>query len=89
MPDVARLEREIENILEEKFLAHPASPDDDLVNAGVVDSLTLIQLLVHLEERFAVSIPLDELDIEDIRSVRSLARLVASRGVALAAGVTS
>jgi D-alanine--poly(phosphoribitol) ligase subunit 2 len=76
---------EIKSLIQEKFLADPGSPDEDLVNTGVVDSLTLIQLLVYLEERFGVTIPLSELEIDDIRSISSLARLVSERRLAMAA----
>lgn len=82
---IARLSGEIRLLIQEKLLAQPGSPSEDLVATGVVDSLSLIQLLVHLEEHFSVSIPLSDLEIDDIRSIGSLARLVASRKTAYAA----
>ena len=66
----------IRGLLSEKLFAQVDSPDADLLKAGVLDSLALIQLLVHIEERFDVKIALDELDVEDLRSVASLASLV-------------
>ena len=87
MPNSTELEEKIAEVLQEQFLVRSASPEDDLVDSGVVDSLTLIQLLVQLEQQFAVTIPLTEIEIEDIRSVRSLARLIATRRMTLAAGV--
>ena len=72
----------IRSLLSEKLLAEVDSPDTDLLKAGVLDSLALIQLLLHLEESFGVKIPLDELEIEDLRSVSSIARLVDSRRTA-------
>jgi len=68
--------QEIQEILAAKLLAQVDSPDEDLLQAGILDSLALIQLLVHLEERFGVKILLEELEIEDLRSVRSIARMV-------------
>lgn len=82
---IANLAGEIRLLIQEKLLAEPGSANEDLVATGVVDSLTLIQLLVHLEERFDVSIPLSELEIDDIRSISSLARLIASRRTTYAA----
>jgi D-alanine--poly(phosphoribitol) ligase subunit 2 len=67
----------IQEILSEKLLVEVDSPGSDLLQAGLLDSLALIQLLVHLEERFGVKISLDELEIEDLRSIHSIARLVA------------
>ena len=66
----------IRGLLSEKLLVDVDSPEADLLKAGILDSLALIQLLVQLEERFAVKIPLDELEIEDLRSIFSIARLV-------------
>lgn len=69
---------EIREILAEKLLVEVDSNQSDLLQAGLLDSLALIQLLVHLEERFGVKISLDELEIEDLRSVNSIARLIAN-----------
>ena len=75
----APLVRTIGKLIAEKLLVEVHSPEDDLLATGVLDSLTLIELLVNLEEHFGMRIPLDELQIEDIRSVRSIARLVESK----------
>src|ERR1700758_2031417 len=81
MPD-NRLAGEIHEILSEKLFVEVDSPEADLLQAGILDSLALIQLLVHLEERFGVKIPLDELEIEDLRSISSIARLVENQRAA-------
>ena len=70
---------EITRFIRETLLVEVASPEDDLLATGVLDSLTLIQLLVHLEEQFSLKISLDELEIDDLRSVNSITRLVQSR----------
>lgn len=67
----------VREILTEKLFVEVDSADSDLLQAGLIDSLALIQMLVHLEEKFGVKISLDELEIEDLRSVNSIARLVA------------
>ena len=53
-----------------------------MLASGVLDSLTLVQLLLDLEQRFGVTIPLEELEIDDFRSVNSIARLVQARSSA-------
>ena len=72
----------IQQILSEKLFVEVDSPDADLLQAGLLDSLALIQLLVHLEERFAVKVALDDLEIDDLRSIRSIASMVANRKIA-------
>jgi D-alanine--poly(phosphoribitol) ligase subunit 2 len=66
----------IRELLAKKLLIQLDSPDADLLAAGILDSLALVQLLLHLEERFAVKIPLETLEIDDLRSLTSIARLV-------------
>lgn len=66
----------IRALLSEKLLVEVDSIEADLLKAGILDSLALIQLLAHLEERYGVRIPLEELEIEDLRSISSIARLV-------------
>jgi acyl carrier protein len=68
----------IGQLIAEKRFMKVGSPEDDLLATGVLDSLTLIQLLVHLEERFGIRIPLNELQIEDVQSISAMARLVAN-----------
>jgi len=71
----------IQEILSEKLFVEVDSPDADLVQAGLLDSLALIQLLVHLEERLAVKVSLEDLEIDDLRSVHSIARMVANQKI--------
>jgi acyl carrier protein len=73
------LVRTIGKLIAEKLLVEVHSPEDDLLATGVLDSLSLIELLLNLEQHFGMKIPLDELQIEDVRSVRSIANLVESR----------
>ena len=55
------------------------SPDTDLFETGLIDSLQLVLLLLQLEQRLGVRIPLDEVELEDLRSVDRLARVVEAR----------
>jgi acyl carrier protein len=70
----APLVRTIGKLIAEKLLVEVHSPEDDLLATGVLDSLTLIELLLNLEQHFGMRIPLDE-----VRSVQSIARLVESK----------
>jgi len=82
----AELANEIAVLMKEKLLVEVGSPEEDLLVGGVLDSLTLIQLLMHLEERFKITIPLEDLEIENIRSIRSIVQLVEDRRVSAAGG---
>ena len=56
-----------------------SSIDTDLVGTGLLDSLALIELLAQLEETFGVSISTDDLELENFRSITSIAGFVAQR----------
>jgi acyl carrier protein len=74
-----QLTREIAQLINDQLLVEVSSPEYDLLATGVLDSLTLVQLLFDLERRFGVTIPLEELEIDDFRSIHSIARLVQAR----------
>ena len=69
----------IQGLMSEKLLVEIESPEADLLKAGILDSLALVQLLLHLEEHFGIKLALDELEIEDFQSVSSIAQLVTRR----------
>ena len=53
-------------------------PDDDLVASGHLDSLALVELLYQLEQVLGVSPSLDDLDLEQLRTPRSIAVFAAA-----------
>ena len=78
---------EVQTLLSEKLTAQVTSLDADLLEAGVLDSLALVQLVMHLEERFGFKVAMEELEIEDLRTIRSIARLITRQKVACATSV--
>lgn len=48
----------------------------DLFEEGLLDSLSLMQLMVELEEGFEINIAPEELDIDDYRSIKSISMMV-------------
>ncbi len=50
--------------------------EEDLIESGVLDSLSLIQLMVALEDEFDIRIEPEEIDFEDYRSVRSMTEMI-------------
>ena len=53
-------------------------PDDDadLLDTGIIDSLTMVDLLSHLETNYGFTVVMDELDIEYFRDLKSIAQYV-------------
>jgi acyl carrier protein len=52
--------------------------DADLIESGVLDSLALVTLIAEIEQEFAVELPLSSLDLDNFRSLRSMAHFVAN-----------
>ncbi len=74
MDTVTRIER----IFREALSIEVPSPTMDIVDAGLLDSLALVTLLFEIEQQFAITIPLDELDIESLRTVEQIAGVIES-----------
>ena len=44
----------------------------------MLDSMQLVELMLELEQRFGLRIPLDSIDVDDLRTLSRIARVVAS-----------
>ena len=66
----------------EDTLSIPApAPDLDIIDAALLDSLTLVSLLFAIEQEFAIEIPLDTLEIDALRTLSSIAATIVATGV--------
>lgn len=62
------------------------SPETDLFETGLLDSMTLVQLIMNIEDRYGVKLPMQELGIESFRSLGAIADLLALRRASTSAG---
>ena len=83
MPDVNTLRERIAAIFSGALHLDVPSHDTDLFDAGVLDSLAFVELLLQLEREFGVTTTVDDLDVETFRSIACIADFVRGR-----AGVT-
>lgn len=73
-------------IFAEQFHVELPPGDIDLLESGLLDSLRLVELLLHIEQEFAIRIPIETIELEHLRTLTGLARVVAThRGPALGA----
>ena len=70
---------DIRTLMDEKLSLHVDDVDADLFQTGQLDSMLLVQLILELEGRFGLLLPLEDLDLASFRSVSSIAGLIASR----------
>ena len=59
----------IGRLLREKLGLAVPTPDTDLFETGIMDSLAFVELTLQLEETFGIIIPMEKLQIEDFRSI--------------------
>jgi acyl carrier protein len=52
------------------------SQEADLIESGLIDSLALVELLFAIEREFSVNLPLDDLEIENFRSVNRISEVI-------------
>jgi D-alanine--poly(phosphoribitol) ligase subunit 2 len=72
----AHVEHRIRALFLEALSIRIDSVDTDLIETGLLDSLVLVELLLHLEEAFGIDVVVAELDIDDFRTVRSIGTFV-------------
>lgn len=76
---------EIQRLFAEKLSRPVGSVDEDLFEAGILDSMVLVELLLQLEQTFGLSISIADLDLDNIRTIRRIAELVDTQPVGQAA----
>ena len=50
--------------------------DDNLFESGIVNSLFAVQLMTFIEKTFAIEVEMDDLDIENFKSLNATAAFV-------------
>lgn len=69
-------------VLRERLMVIVGSPDVDLFETGLVDSIGIVELILALEDRFGISLPMENLELDDLRSVGRIAGLIGRMSVA-------
>jgi acyl carrier protein len=77
MKDHSELVNKIAAIFSQHLNIEAPSSETDLLVTGTLDSLALVELLLRLEQNFGVRISVDDLELDDFRSLDSIARFVA------------
>ena len=54
--------------------------DDNLFESGIVNSLFAVQLMTFIEKTFSIEVGMDDLDIENFKSLNATAAFVVKKG---------
>jgi acyl carrier protein len=71
----------IQRIFDEVLNISVPSPQTDIIEGALLDSLALVTLVFEVEQEFDLQIPLEALEIDDFQSIDSIADFVAGREV--------
>ena len=64
------------------------SNDDDLIDSGLLDSLSFVELLVHIEQNYGFEVSIDEIELNDFRSISSIAHYIQRNNHTFASNLT-
>lgn len=67
-------------LVEERLGIDVPDPGTDLIEAGLLDSLALVTLIVALEDEFGCALPLDDFDVDRFRSVDAMTAFLDAAG---------
>lgn len=70
----------IQNIFSQVLYRDVQSPQADLFETGLLDSMGLVELLFNLEQQFGFQPDINNLDFDQFLSIESIANLVESSG---------
>jgi len=77
------LENQLIRLFAEQLHVEVPSVETDLIDTGLVDSLTFVEFLAQLEAGFGVQVSLEELEIDRFRTISSIARFIATKNAQL------
>ena len=73
MADRTTVERRIAGWFLRSLNVEIPSPETDLFETGVLDSLAFVELVLHLEQEFGVTVALEQVEVDSFRSVERIA----------------
>jgi D-alanine--poly(phosphoribitol) ligase subunit 2 len=76
--DAAALVERLGALFAETFHIEAPAPDADLLESGILDSFQLVELLLQLERRFGLRVRIDDIELDDLRTLSRMARMLAA-----------
>ena len=79
MAEPSALEARIRQVFRDKLKLDVPSVDTDLFETATLDSMVFVDLLLHLEREFGVTMALEDIEFDHFRSIERIAEFVANR----------
>jgi D-alanine--poly(phosphoribitol) ligase subunit 2 len=79
MTDINRVRERVANLFSGAMNVDVPSMDADLFDTGVLDSLAFVELLLQLEREFGVTTSVEDLELDNFKSIARIADFVMRR----------
>ena len=79
MSEASPLDNRVARLFEETLHLELPSADTDLFETGVLDSMAFVELLHQLEQQFGITVPFEDLELDNFRTIEKIEEFVASR----------
>lgn len=79
MQPAADLQERIVRLFADRLNLDVPAGGTDLFEAGALDSMAFVELLAHLEREFGIAVSLQDLEMDNFRTIERIAGFVAAR----------
>jgi D-alanine--poly(phosphoribitol) ligase subunit 2 len=79
MSDDLTLQNQIAHLFLKEMNLEVPSPDTDLFETGILDSLAFVDLALHLEQKFGVKMAIESMELDHFRSIARIAQFVGNQ----------
>lgn len=74
--NINQIEEKVAGFIRDELKRDVKDHNQDLLKEAIIDSFNMIQLIQYIEETFEISIDIEELDLEDFKSIKSITQKV-------------
>ena len=78
-PNCETIQARLSAVFSQELHVEVPSVETDLFDSGILDSQRLVELLLHLEQRFDTRIEVEDLEIENFRCIEKIATFILRR----------
>lgn len=69
----------IAELFRQQLNINVASDETDLIEEGLIDSLMLVELIMHLEQQYGISVAFEDFEIDNFRTIKAIEEYVSRR----------
>ena len=79
MTETAAVQERVAQIFSTSLHLDVPAVDIDLFDTGTLDSLAFVEFLLHLEREFRITVSLEDLEMDNFRTIQRIAQFVIAR----------